>query len=56
VCVPCREAHKAAVVAWRSVLIICRDCGEEKRRGTKGRCGRCYSRMQRAKKKGAVSK
>jgi hypothetical protein len=51
ICEPCRQAHITALARWRSVLYPCRDCGEVKRRASRGRCGKCYTRMRRAQGK-----
>lgn len=57
-CQPCTQAHNAELVEYRSYLITCKECGQEKRRYSQGRCGMCASRISRAKakkKKGVVA-
>jgi hypothetical protein len=46
-CEPCRKAHAQRTTEWRSVLIICRDCGRERHREARGRCAGCYQRLKR---------
>jgi hypothetical protein len=52
-CADCREAHRQAVAAWRAVGVLCKDCGQFRPRGAKGRCGWCYTKYHRATKKKA---
>jgi hypothetical protein len=49
-CAECREAHRVVMAEWRNKAIICRDCGQERKRGGRGRCGWCYNKLWRAEK------
>lgn len=46
-CQACRAARNAATAAYRSVLIVCADCGRQRRREAKGMCSSCYARSLR---------
>jgi hypothetical protein len=52
-CEPCRAVHTQKLREWHAVEVVCRDCGQFRPRGSKGRCVACYKRRLRAAAKRA---